>query len=117
MISATVMTGGNGTERVYYTPWFPRRADNALFAYELLYEDAADMIAVTIYHKDAEDAGSAPGSPSGGFAQLGSTGVFQASVSGLKEMIRFQVTVRDVTGGKTFAFRFLPPTWLATAKT
>ena len=115
MILSTVMMGGNGTERIYYTPWFPRKTDNALFTYELVFEDSSDLIVVEIYHKDEEDPGSAPASPAGSFAQLGSTGIFQASVSGLKEMIRFAVTVRDAPS-QTVAWRFLPPTWLATAK-
>jgi len=111
------MTGGNGSERVYYTPWLPRLADNALFSYEVVGEDAADMILVEVFHKDAEDPGSAPGSPSGSFAQLGSTGVYQASVSGLKELVRLSVSVRDTGPSDTVAFRLLPPTWLSKATT
>ena len=118
MIIGTFVVAANGVDRTYYTPWFPRGADNALFAYELFYDDlSGDPFSVEIEHKDAEDAGSAPGSPSGSFAQLGSTDIYQADATGLKELVRFAVTVPQYgSAGESVSFRFLSPTWYSTAK-
>jgi hypothetical protein len=102
----------------FYTPWLSRSADNAVFAYEVLYSTLPAGITVKIYHKDAEDAGSGPGSPVGSFTQLGTTSIYQASVNDLKEMIRFEVEVPAAVGSdESVAFRFLPPTWYSKART
>lgn len=116
MIGTFIAAGGE--DRTYYSPWFPRGTDNALFAYELIHDDlSGDPFQVAIEHKDSEDPGSAPGSPSGSFGQLGATDIYQANVTGLKEMIRFVVTVPEFgNAGESVCFRFLSPTWYATAK-
>jgi hypothetical protein len=117
MIIGTFVVAASGGDRTFYTPWFPRGADNALFAYELFYDDlSGDPFSVEIEHKDAEDPGSAPANPPGSFAQLGSTDIYQANATGLKDLVRFAVTVPAFgSAGESVSFRFLSPTWYATA--
>lgn len=115
MIIGTTLIAAS-ENREHFTPWFPRGADNAVFAYELIYSDlSGDPMEVTIYHKDGEDPGSQVSTPTGGFAQFGGTDFYQANATGLKELIRFKVTVPQGDPGQSVVFRFLAPTWYSKA--
>lgn len=98
---------------VYYTPWFPRGADNAVFALELIKNTLASF-AVNVRTKNREDEGSAPGSSAGTFTQL-SGNFLQVNCTGLKELVRFEITTRGGAAGDGVIYRFLPPTWYDTA--
>ena len=101
----------------YFTPWFPASADNGIFTYEKIHGNMS--LTVTVYHKDMEDPGSAPGSPATStFTQIGSTTFYEAKCEGLKELVRFKLQVSSGGGesGAYFVYRFLPPVWYSTAK-
>ena len=96
----------------FFTPWLPRGADNAIFTFERIHSTLSTDEVVTVYHKNAEDAGAGTGFA--GFSQLGSTDLFEAACTGIKEMVRFGIQIKDGTGW--IHFRFLPPTWYPTGK-
>jgi hypothetical protein len=97
------------------TPWFPRRADNARFAYEVTTLFGHNpQLTVTVLHKNREDLG--PGAEL--FVNWTSAGAnFASGVAvGLKEMVRFAVSVelQDVEKEDDFGsafYRILEPTW------
>lgn len=95
----------------YYSPWFPRAADNAVFTLEKLQDSfGSTPMTVTVYTKNREDEGSAPGSPAGTFTLL--TGNFyEVACVGLKELVRFKISFRASSAGQGVVFRFLGPTW------
>jgi hypothetical protein len=44
---------------IYYSPWFPRGADNAVFMAEILKDTfTGNSMEITVYTKNAEDEGS-----------------------------------------------------------
>jgi hypothetical protein len=105
----------NTSATTYYTPWFPRGADNAFFTLEKIQETfGTTAFLVEAYSKNREDEGSAPGSLVGTFTTL--SGAFQeASCPALKELVRFVITFRASAVGQGVVFRFLQPTWYDTA--
>ena len=108
MIIGQALNADGGYDRDYFTPWFPRQADNAVFTYDRIASTLSTAEAVDVFHKNEEDAGA--GTMLTGFsADLTSTGLFEAQCIGLKEMVRFRIQVKKATGW--VHFRFLPPTW------
>jgi hypothetical protein len=113
-IGTQLMVIGTGA-RVYYTPWFPKGADNAILIYEIIHKSLtgspASTFTVTGYTKNVEDAGSEGTSFS--FTSLGSD-FFQANPTNLKQLVRLKITLTPgtgVTGPDGVCYRFLPPTW------
>lgn len=110
----------NTSQQTYYTPWFPKGADNALLMMELIANTiptGAGAVTATVWTKNLEDEGSAPGSAAATFTSLtGATlGFFEAACTGLKQLVRFQVTFRADAVGQGVIYRFLGPTWYDTA--
>jgi|KBSSwiStaDraftv2_1062776.scaffolds.fasta_scaffold1872565_1 hypothetical protein len=114
MIIGQTLNAIDGEDAYYFTPWFPRVADNAIFTFQRIEDTLTGGGAVVeVFHKNAEDAGT--GSSVTEFSsQLGSTDLYEAACTGLKEMVRFRIMVKDGTGW--IHFRFLPPTWYPTGK-
>ena len=112
MIIGQTVHAEDGENKVFLTPWFPRVADNAIFTFERIHKTLSGAPEIDVLHKDAESTGT--GSPLVSFAQVGSTGLYEAPASGIKEMVRFKLTIPDGTGW--LHFRFLPPTWYPTGK-
>lgn len=105
-------------ERRYYTPWFPRMADYALFAYEVVFSDMTNPLEVEMLTKNVEDSGSGGSALSDTFNQMGGTNIWQADVTDMCELVRFVVFVQGYgSAGESVSFRFLPPTWYARART
>ena len=98
----------------YYTPWFGKSADNGVFTMEVLV-DTARGFTVTVWSKNAEDEGSAPGSLVGTFSSLAGA-FYEAACTGLRDMVRFRINL-DSGGaaGDGLIYRFLGPTWYDTA--
>lgn len=89
------------------SPWLPRRADNAIFGYEVLQQlYTGDAMAVTVYHKNKEDPGSGEVHSLPTWDTDGT--VRTATFEGLKEMVRFAFTAGGAVG---VVFRMLQPTW------
>jgi len=102
--------------RSYLTAWLRAGADNAIFMWEKIHGPLTPTI--TVFHKDAEDPGSAPGSPTTStFTQIGSTDFYECKCEGLKELVRFRVEMPAATEeGNYVTYRLLPPTWYGTAR-
>lgn len=113
MIIGQTLNAVAGEDKFYFSPWFPRAADNAVFTFQYITDQLTGGAVIDVLHKNAEDSGT--GSVVTDFsAQLGSTDLYEAQCSGLKEMVRFRVKLKDGTGW--VHFRFLPPTWYPTGK-
>lgn len=113
MIIGETIEASTSDPQVYWTPWFPRQADNGAFTFERIHSTLGAAEAVTVYTKSAEDAGTGSPATDGSFTQIGSTRFFEAVATELQDLVRFRILLRDTTGW--LHFRFLPPTWFATA--
>lgn len=101
---------------VVYSDWFVCQADNALFFLEVFFDNitpSGGSLTVEVLTKPNENAGM-DGTNLGSFSQLGSTGLYRASMSSLKDLVRFRVTVAKSTPTGHILLRFLPMTWYAT---
>lgn len=115
-IGTQLMVMGTGIKS-YYTPWFPKGADNALFTCEIVHQHfgAGGGVSMTVHTKNREDGGN-EGSPASivAFAPIAATGFQEAACTNLKQLVRFKITVTPGTGSSDpqgVCYRFLPPTW------
>jgi hypothetical protein len=105
------------SEWTYFTPWFPKGADNGVFMLEVLQNTLpADDPPMTLaaYTKNLEDEGSAPVSV-GTLQQLGASPFFELNCTGLKQLVRLAITLQATSVGQGIVLRVLPPTWYDTA--
>ncbi len=116
-IGTSLMAMGSTTARSYYTPWFQRGADNAVFTYEIIQALASGgSFAVVVLHKNREDQGAEGAAVSGAtFSQIGTSGFFEAKAVGLKELVRFKITVTPAGVSDGVVYRFLSATWYSKA--
>jgi len=108
----------NTSTQTYYTPWFPKAADNAIFTLEKVLDTiptGADGFTVTVFTKNREDEGSAPGTAVGTLNTALAGGFYEANCTGLKELVRFKITFKATAVGQGTIYRLLPPTWYDTA--
>jgi len=100
---------------IIYTQWFRRLADNARFAYEIIQSIGSPTFTVDVRHKDSEN--TSPDGASAGSSWTSSGNFRLQTVSGLKELFRFKLTLA-ASGGSTEAiiYRFLEPTWFDQAE-
>ena len=100
---------------IIFTPWYHRLADNARFAYEIIQTVGSPTFAVDVRHRNAED--TSPEGDSAGSSWTTSGNFRLQTVSGLKEMFRFKITL-TAGGASTSAivYRFLEPTWFDQAE-
>jgi hypothetical protein len=94
------------------SPWFPRQGDKIRYTLDLVQAVGA-TIQVGILHKNSEDTGDGGAAVSTitATSTLGRTG--QEFATGLKELVRYQFTVK-ATGSPLpgyVLFRMLPPVW------
>lgn len=114
ILGQTIQGAGTGNTLVFFTPWFPRQADNARFTFERVHSSlSGGTESVKVYSKEVEESGT-PGTAAATFLQIGSTRFFVAEPDDLKELVRFRIELDELTG--SLHFRFLQPTWFATAK-
>ena len=105
MIIGQTVFGFSGT---YYSPWFPRQGDGAVFAAEVIANGSSGSLAFAIETKNKEQADSA-GSIVGVSSYL-TSGVGTFSGSGLLELVRFAYRV-GAAPSSWVHFRVLPPAW------
>lgn len=99
---------------IYYSPWLPRGADNAVFMAEILKDTfGSSPLEITVYTKNAEDEGSGAMAVATLMSLTG--GFVEANVTGLKELFRFGMQFKAGAAGQGAEFRILPPTWYDTA--
>lgn len=107
----------NTSPQTYYTPWFPRGADNAVFTMEKILDTipgGAGAFTVTVWTKNREDEGSAPDSLVATFTSLHGN-FYEAACTGLEEMVRFRIVFTASLAGQGVIYRFLQPTWYDSA--
>jgi len=105
MIIGQTVFGFTGT---YYSPWFPRQGDAAVFAAEVIANGVSGSLMFQIESKNREQtdaAGSVVGS-----SVLFSSGIGTFSGSGLLELVRFGYRINPAGTGWVH-FRVLPPAW------
>lgn len=109
------------TAKSYYTPWFPKAADNAYFTWEIVHQNfgSGGGITVTAYTKNPEDVGSEGEVTSFPInVQIGSSGFYEKKCENLRRLVRFKITITPGTspsGPEGVCFRILAPTWYDTA--
>lgn len=111
-----VLVADGETDTVVFTDWMPRQGDHAVFTADLIASIEAQFT-VEIFHKNSEDTG--PGAWKATLASATTTlGLHPATVSNLKEMVRYRITVSGNGSGKTAAviYRLLQITWFDTAR-
>lgn len=114
MILGQTIQGDSSTTLYFFTPWFPRRADNAKFTFERIHSTLSVAEEVEVYHKEAEESGTGDYLATADFSQLGSTRFYESDATNLKELVRFRIKIDKASG--MLHFRFLQPTWFATAE-
>jgi hypothetical protein len=114
VFEAQLLYGAAGRGLQIYSPWFPRRGDNAMFTIDFV--GGAATIAVEVFSKDVADAGDGT-QVTGSFTASSSTSPPQksGSFSGLKDLVRYRYTVTDAST-KFALFRMLAPVWWDTVK-
>lgn len=109
----------NNATTTLYTPWFPKMADNGVFAYEVIASylgSSGGNVSVAVYTKNREDQGG--GTSAGTLSDTIATGFKEKAITGLKELVRLEITVTpgtSITGPAGVIYRILPPTWYNTA--
>ena len=127
IIGQALLSQDSTSGNVYYSPWFPRGGNKAVFSCEVIASanttSDIDTFHVQVQTKNAEDSdkdsvdlGSATSITLGTDENITS---FQAGASlsstdqGFKELVRFQYTVRAKASGLAWVhFRMLNPSWL-----
>ena len=102
------------SSQTYYSPWFDKVADNAVFTMEKVLDTLNAGLTVRVFTKNREDEGSAPGSSAGTFTTLSGT-MLEVACSGLKELVRFELSFQASAVKQGVILRFLAPTWYDTA--
>jgi len=98
----------------YYSPWFPRQGDSAVFSAQAIALTAsfAGSLNVYIETKNAIQVDGSAGTATNGTFYLSAVGVAgTALVSGLSELVRFKYVPTGTTAGQFVHFRILPPAW------
>ena len=117
-IGTLLMTlGGEEGAEEYYTPWFPKGADNAVFTYEIIRQNfgSGGSIQVDVFTKNREDIGSNGTSKGTISTNFAGTTFYEHTVTDLRELVRFKITLTPgsskPTGQEGVVYRILPPTW------
>jgi hypothetical protein len=109
-IGTQLMGIGNAGSKDYYTPWFPKQADNAIFTYERMFFTGT-AFSVTVYTKNREDIGSNSVTSYSSWTQMSGINFWQGQCTNLLELVRFKITLNGSAAGDGVAYRFLPPIW------
>jgi hypothetical protein len=115
----TQITALDTSARTYLSSWFSKGADNAVFAMEVAENTLPDKPAPAVFSvltKNREDEGSAPAAAVGSTNLTGGTpAVYEINCTGLKELVRVQISFRAGSAGEGLICRLLQPTWYDTA--
>lgn len=112
-IGDTVIAGEGDTVDIF-TDWMPRRGDNAVFTCEVLAVTTA-TVTFTVYEKNGEETGA--GTSAGTIVSGTSTlGLHSATISPLKEMVRYMISVTGDGATGAVMFRLHNVTWFNTAR-
>ena len=108
MIIGQTVFGGT-----FYSPWFPRQGDSAVFTAESI--NSFGTLTFKMQTKNREQADSAASYVSGASSSIYgtiNTGSFIGTAMGtaLLELVRFEYTIASATSNWVH-FRVLPPAW------
>ncbi|MFO1052739.1 MAG: hypothetical protein U1F36_11040 [Planctomycetota bacterium] len=103
----------NTSAMTFYTPWFPKGEDNAVFTLEKVLDTINGGATFTVLTKNREAEGS-EGTSAGSFSAL-TAPFYEAKCTDLEDLVRFKVTFTASAAGQGVIFRFLQPTWYDTA--
>jgi hypothetical protein len=107
----------NTSAQTWYSPWFPKGADNGVFTVEVVQSTLTGNdpeFEIGVYTKNLEDEGSAPTSV-GTLAPVGSSTFYEVSGTSLKQLVRLAITFQAGAVGEGIVLRVLAPTWYDTA--
>ena len=118
-IGTLLITLAPGSAQEYFTPWFPKGADNAVFTYEIIRQNfgtgGTPGFTVAVYTKNLEDVGSQGTAVSGSWTQLSPADFYEFKATNLRQLVRFKITLTGstlgLTGQEGVVYRILPPTW------
>jgi hypothetical protein len=118
--TATMIIGetlfAEGESATYYTPWFPRGGDNAVFAFDIIARSNVSTLTVTAQTKNSEDTDSGGSVVSATAATLSDMGVNKwtaAGWTGCLELVRFKITLTASENQVGLVhLRPLAPTWV-----
>jgi hypothetical protein len=97
-----------------FTNWSPRGGDNGVFTFETIFATGV-ALTIRVFHKDSDDQG--PGTLLGTISTaVGSSRFTEQVLTGIKELVRYQITCADVSGGAGAIYRILQPNWFNTAR-
>lgn len=111
------LPAAKSTVRTFYSDWMPSGADNAIFLMEVIYSDLGTSLTASVLTKAHESAGT-EGTSAGSFSALSTTGLWRATSTGLKDLVRFKIevpTIEEEGTGSTALIRFVPTTWYPTS--
>ena len=113
----TGVSGGIAAPVSVYSPWFARLADNVGITLELVAFDGSPSLKLEVVDRTAEGTGSG-GAPLSGSITLTTATRSTAEWTGLKEFVRFKVTLSEASGiGTCWAvFRVLDAVWHSDVK-
>jgi hypothetical protein len=103
---------------IVWTPWLPRRGENATWTYVINTITGDARIRVQVFEKDSSDAGNGTiktGTPSANTSAI-SSGTYSYRVTNCKELVRLRIVLEDSlepSGTKAMScqFRLLMPSW------
>lgn len=113
--------GAAGAALSFYSPWFPRQADNLRVTVDVVGR-VSSQLTVRVFTKNNEDTGDGTDADVGTSIVASATGRASAEwtsgTAGLKEMVRYKYTVQSTGTGATdwVLFRMLSPVWFNTVK-
>jgi hypothetical protein len=129
MIIGQTLSSQSTSGTTYYSPWFPRGGNAAVFSCEVIAsaDTANDIDTFTIQvetknqedsDKDAVDVGSAATITLGTDENITSfergASLSDGAAQGMKELVRFKYTVTARTSGRAWVHsRMLNPSWLS----
>lgn len=116
----TLLVTLGASSQEYYTPWFPKGADNAYFTYEIIRQNfgGGGAFIVEVFTKNREDIGSQGTTVSGSWSNLTGTSFYHFPAANLRQLVRFKITLNpgsSPSGQEGVVYRILPPTWYDTA--
>ena len=103
---------------IFYTDWFPRQADYAIFWAELIDMDGDEpQVTIKIFHKNEDATSSMDGTDTGKSIALSVAGRVSVDMGAsvatpLRQLVRFKVEVSGGISGDDWVFlRMLTPVW------
>ncbi len=106
MILGTTLFRLDGS--TYYSPEFPRGGEAALFSIEITHVGGTPAVTVALEHRNEDETSW---TSAGTFSSISATGVYSKDLSGLKEILRFAITITSAPATDAVHFLLPSPAW------